>query len=409
MKPSRMVLNPVGGSRAEFRIPASASVSVGEVVALRKEDENDRRGMIALVTSARLTSNGEGDATIGTLDVLATYRGVAVEPAPTHLAYGTYWCEHPLEELLTQYYGKVPMIRTSKAADVEPLLRVGTLRQQSTVPVSFSAPGFGRHTVMFAQSGSGKSYSLGVILEELIANTTGRLVVIDPNGDFTEMDKFAVDAKWTPAQKERYQAEMQKIKTFTPTSLVEAEIRIDEVIADQHRGAIFNLNGVEVLLWQKIVWVILKRLWRSRDKRVPTLIFIDESHNFAPADTKADDDSPLKELGRIAAEGRKYGLWLVLATQRPQKLEGNIISQCDNLIVMKLTSRADTDYIAQGYNGVTREMVELAYGFTQGEAIAVGRFVKSPTLFRFRLRNTREGGADLAPDWATPRQPPLQA
>jgi DNA helicase HerA-like ATPase len=275
------------------------------------------------------------------------------------------------------------------------------------VPVAFSAKGFERHTAIFAQSGSGKSYSLGVLLEELIVNTTARLVIIDPNGDFTALRSFKTDSQWTPTQQAFHTHEMQRLMTFEPSALAEAELRMDDLLADHYRGAIFNLNGVEVLLWQKIVWVVLKRLWRARNKRVPTIIVVDESHHFAPANLAQDDDSPLKELGRIAAEGRKYGLWLVLATQRPQKLDGNVISQCDNLIVMRLTSRADTEYIAQAYNGVTREMVELAYGFKQGEALVVGRLVKSPTMLRFRRRNTCEGGADLPADWAAPRDKPL--
>ena len=49
---------------------------------------------------------------------------------------------------------------------------------------------------------------------------------------------------------------------------------------------------------------------------------------------------------RIAAEGRKFGLYLLVSTQRPQKVHPNVVSQCDNLVLMRLNSAADLAYAA---------------------------------------------------------------
>ena len=72
------------------------------------------------------------------------------------------------------------------------------------------------------------------------------------------------------------------------------------------------------------------------------LIVIDEAHNVCPA-RPADALTALatEHAVRIAAEGRKFGLYLLVCTQRPQKVQENIISQCDNLVLMRMDSAAD--------------------------------------------------------------------
>jgi len=97
-------------------------------------------------------------------------------------------------------------------------------------------------------------------------------------------------------------------------------------------------------------------------------------------------DDCLSTLVRIAGEGRKFGLWLLLVSQRPQKLHSNLISQCDNLILMRLTSSADLNHVMAAFAGVSQDLMQLASGFMKGEALAAGQFVRTATLFRFRQR-----------------------
>ena len=77
------------------------------------------------------------------------------------------------------------------------------------------------------------------------------------------------------------------------------------------------------------------------------LIVIDEAHNVCPA----EPEDPLAALAtedaiRIAAEGRKFGLYLLVVTQRPQKVHENVLSQCDNLVLMRMNSAADLAHVA---------------------------------------------------------------
>jgi hypothetical protein len=72
------------------------------------------------------------------------------------------------------------------------------------------------------------------------------------------------------------------------------------------------------------------------------LIVIDEAHNLCVPNPFTPLETALTErISQIAAEGRKYGMWLLLSSQRPSKIHPNVISQCDNLALMKVSSSRD--------------------------------------------------------------------
>ena len=73
-------------------------------------------------------------------------------------------------------------------------LEIGELLLAPGVPFSLDAGGFGRHTFLCGQSGSGKTYSLGVVLEQLLLETDLQLVVLDPNSDFVRLGELRPDA-----------------------------------------------------------------------------------------------------------------------------------------------------------------------------------------------------------------------
>ena len=149
---------------------------------------------------------------------------------------------------------------------------------------------------------------------------------------------------------------------------------------------------------------VLDRLWARRMRREPTLIVIDEAHNVCPAEP-AD---PLTALAtehavRIAAEGRKFGLYLLTATQRPQKVHPNVVSQCDNLVLMRMNSASDLAYTADVLSFVPSGLLEQAGLFRLGEAVVAGKLSSHPTLLRFGARISEEGGADVPATWAVRR------
>ena len=146
---------------------------------------------------------------------------------------------------------------------------------------------------------------------------------------------------------------------------------------------------------------VLSGLWARRAERRPVLLVVDEAHNVCPAAT----DDPLTALAtehavRIAGEGRKFGIYMLVATQRPQKVHENVISQCDNLVLMRLNSAADSAFIAELFGFAPPGLVGLATDFRLGEALVAGKIASHPVLLRFGSRVAREGGGDVDASWA---------
>ena len=141
---------------------------------------------------------------------------------------------------------------------------------------------------------------------------------------------------------------------------------------------------------------VLDDLWQKREQRRPMLIVIDEAHNFCSPDQHSPLHVAVRErIVQIAAEGRKFGLWLLLSTQRPSRVHPSIMSQCDNLALMKMTSPVDLDELGTIFGFVPLAMLARAARFAQGEALFAGGFVPAPTMVKMGPRLTREGGADV--------------
>ena len=353
-------------------------------------------------------------------------------------------------------------------------LDVGELSLAAGVPVRLDAAGFGRHTFLCGQSGSGKTYSLGVLLERLLMETSLRVVVLDPNSDYVRLRETRDDAD--PAALERFApvaasvavrsgttgpdairvrfrelspAHQAALLRLDPLADREEYAQLTELIEDESVGSIAELEhahadalrlrarnlGVESWgIWpgregeslvaelespdgprctvvdlgslgrreeQAITaGVVLERLWRRRAAREPMAIVIAEAHNVCPA----EPGDPVTALAtedaiRIAGEGRKFGLYLIVVTQRPQKVHENVLSQCDNLILMRMNSTADLAHVGRVFSFVPPGLLDRATTFRQGEALAAGKIASHPSLIRFGARLSQEGGADVS-GWA---------
>jgi DNA helicase HerA-like ATPase len=127
-----------------------------------------------------------------------------------------------------------------------------------------------------------------------------------------------------------------------------ANVRLQVVDLPSIDEARFRLLTVSTLL--EFEWIRARRKWESalpkeadKDFRVPTFIIVDEAHNLIPADPRNHNETRLREQFRtIAAEGRKFGLFLILVSQRPDKLDPWVLSECANRAVMKIGSEAGT-------------------------------------------------------------------
>lgn len=327
---------------------------------------------------------------------------------------------------------------------------------------------FNRHTFLCGQSGSGKTFALGVILEQLILQTRLPIIVLDPNGDFVHLGEARPDAPAAVATalanagiEVRGTRDTPLLVAFLdlPRAVQAAVLELDPVrdraeysswLDVKFGPELGNVEGIvsqlleggpgERALGQRVrnigavdwpVWArgrdvdgpaeaarvqvrdlsgfgnpaealvagveVVERLWANRDARQPTLLVIDEAHNLCPA----EPGNPLQKvlvdrLIQIAAEGRKYGIWLLLSTQRPSKVHPQVLSQCDNLVLMRMNSPTDLADIAALFGFAPEAMLRASPHFSQGELLVAGTFVPVPSLGRVGARLTVEGGSDVA-------------
>jgi uncharacterized protein len=370
--------------------------------------------------------------------------------------------------------------------DVAPV-RLGTLQQATDLPAVLDARGFNRHTFLCGQSGSGKTYTLGLLLEQLVLHTQLPLLVLDPNGDHVHLGRARDDLD--PVTAEAYATAAREVRALQATPEDEAEplrIRFSELgiagtaailqldpIADREeynavlhvldedptgrfssvseafdafaasgepaldavrqRGENLGIDRMDAWagpvartldeIWRAdrpravvadssgfeerreriaIAVAVLQQLWAHRKERRPLLLVVDEAHDVCPADPTDELQRLAVELfTRVAGEGRKYGIHLLLASQRPDKLPDNVLSQCDNVVLMRVNSAADRSALAARFGFAPPDLVELAGTFGLGESLVAGKVAPVPLLARTGRRLTPEGGADVPTDWAT--------
>lgn len=141
------------------------------------------------------------------------------------------------------------------------------------------------------------------------------------------------------------------------------------------------------------------------DERTPTFIVVDEAHNLMPVTTQGSADEALRDQFRtIMAEGRKYGLFLIIATQRPDKVDPLILSECENKALMRLsTDGVKLSVESLGLKGYESD-VQNCLKFGKGRAMLAGQWSEKPQEFFVGARRTVEGGSNLrAAHWAVPR------
>jgi len=113
--------------------------------------------------------------------------------------------------------------------------------------------------------------------------------------------------------------------------------------------------------------------WMEDEKRHPIALFCDEAHLYIPANLKGGiEEKGLQSFERIAKEGRKYGISLVVISQRPSDVNKTILSQCGNFIAMRLTNPDDQNVIKRLFPDNLGDFSELLPILDIGESLIVG-------------------------------------
>lgn len=156
---------------------------------------------------------------------------------------------------------------------------------------------------------------------------------------------------------------------------------------DNKPMTIMQLAGFPAEVVDSVVSVLCRMafdfgLWS--DGVSPLLFVCEEAHRYAPADKKIGFGPTRRALSRIAKEGRKYGVFLGLVTQRPAEIDPTIISQCSTLFVMRLANDRDQSLIRSAVSDAAANLLSFIPSLGTREVFAFGAGVALPTRMRFK-------------------------
>ncbi len=172
------------------------------------------------------------------------------------------------------------------------------------------------------------------------------------------------------------------------------------------RCAVIQFSRVDSREQQVIVAALLRRVFyarmRTKNREVaegddfylpyPVFVVVEEAHNFAPAGVDIVSTGILKT---ILAEGRKFGVGVGLISQRPGKLDPDVLSQCNTQVLLRIVNPVDIARVAESVESVGRELINELPALTKGQAIIAGTAVNTPVLCQIRERHTPHGAEDI--------------
>jgi DNA helicase HerA-like ATPase len=150
---------------------------------------------------------------------------------------------------------------------------------------------------------------------------------------------------------------------------------------------IMQLAGFPAEVVDSVVSVLCRMafdfgLWS--DGVSPMLFVCEEAHRYASADRSIGFGPTRKAISRIAKEGRKYGVYLGLITQRPAELDATIISQCNTLFAMRLANERDQTLLRSAVSDAAANLLSFVPSLGTREVLAFGEGVALPTRLRFK-------------------------
>lgn len=330
-----------------------------------------------------------------------------------------------------------------------------------------------KHCSVLAKTGSGKSYTAAVILEELLERKVA-LLVIDPHGEYASMKesnkegdfgKYKVKPRgyeavvYTPGEMamnpradrpfrfnglnlsarevskmiphesssgqlgllyEAISALRSETDAYTLEDIIEQVVRSNskvkwnlvgqlesllelglfsgsatpvEELLRPGRASVIDMTGILPELQAMVVSRLLTEIFEARKRRMisPGMVVVEEAHNYIP-ERGTGNAASTNIIRTIAAEGRKFGLGLMVISQRPARVDKNIISQCNTQIIMRVTNPNDLKALSKGLEGMTSELEEEIKRLPAGVAMLVSNEIERPITVNIRPRKSRHGG-----------------
>ena len=134
---------------------------------------------------------------------------------------------------------------------------------------------------------------------------------------------------------------------------------------------------------------ILQAASSKSDPTRPCMLIYEEGHNFAPSGQAAVSHRIIR---KIAGEGRKFGVGFGIVSQRPSKLDPDVTSQCNTLIIMRLKNPDDQRFISRTSDMISQAELDELPSLSTGEALVFGRSITAPLLVKVGAKTLIHGG-----------------
>ena len=184
-------------------------------------------------------------------------------------------------------------------------------------------------------------------------------------------------------------------RSFFAKSISEKRVTCKDIVK-KRQITVIDLSLTPLLEQQAIAAIIGKKILAGRiaDEIPPVLLLFEEAHRFAPGGAAISVSLPT--MKRIAQEGRKFFVGMGLISQRPSRIDADVLSQCNNQIIMRMTNPNDQNYVRKISEWVTDEDLEEIRALSPGEAYIFGPATIMSLPIIVRPRGTFHGG--MTPD-----------
>ena len=225
-------------------------------------------------------------------------------------------------------------------------------------------------TCVLGSSGSGKSYTVGVLCEELCRNDVA-FAIVDTEGEHTGLkEKF--EAIWVGEEKD--------------SDLSWGNLDLEDLARQAPDISPLILDVSDLTDPKEKVSAFVSALYQTlTQRRTPYLVVVEEADKFVP---QYGQRVPI--FAEVARRGRKRGMGLMICSQRPSLVDKNVLSQCGNQLIGKLIIQNDLQSVAQFFpgKGLPKELTALK----AGQFFAMGGFAPTPSLVTIKKRITKPGG-----------------
>lgn len=183
------------------------------------------------------------------------------------------------------------------------------------------------------------------------------------------------------------------VKQFTGYS----DSNRDNITIIDLSGIPFEVLSIVVSLISRLVFdfCFYYKAVKTGANEVPFLLVLEEAHNYIPQSDGSKYHSVKKSIEKIAKEGRKYGLSLMIVSQRPSEISETIFSQCNNFVAMRLTNPTDQQYVKRLMPDSVSSITDTLPVLERQEALIIGDSIPIPTIVKIKELTDKPDSNDI--------------